>query len=249
MKLFLALLLITFNVFSKEILLTEQNTVFLTGPVTDRSIAQITDDLVKVSNVGKSNEPVYLVLNTPGGSVMAGLDLMAFMNTLRRPVHVVANYAASMGFHILQSSKVRYVTKFGTIMSHRARGGFSGEIPQQVNSRLKHVIDLVTKMDEHVVSRTNGKHTLSSYSELIRDEYYAVGSNAIKDGFADSIAELKCSKELLEGKIKRTVQVFIFTAELTFSKCPLITNPVADDNSEQTKKVIKGLKTLRNYEL
>lgn len=249
MRLFLILMLLSFNVFGKGILLKEDNTVFLTGPVSNISVQQTSLDLTRVSLLGKANEPIYLVLNTPGGSVFAGLQLMQLMNSLRRPVHVVANYAASMGFHILQSSKVRYVTEFGTIMSHRASGGFSGEIPGQVNSRFKHITDLINKMDTSVVLRTNGKHTLKSYQELIRDEYYAVGNNAIKDGFADSVATLSCSKELLEGKVNKYIQTFMFVAEVTFSKCPLITSPLIEGDSEKTKQIIEILTKPRNFEL
>ena len=146
MKFLLALLFCS-SLYAKEITLTSENTVSLLGPVTRQSIGEVNQELLKVSQQGKEKDPIYLVLYTPGGSVMAGLELMQFMNTLRRPVHVVANYAASMGFHILQSSSVRYVTKYATIMSHRASGGFDGDIPHQVTNRLKHVIDLVEKMD------------------------------------------------------------------------------------------------------
>lgn len=247
MKLFVLLLMLSFNCFAKEIKLTQENTVSLRGPVTRQSIAEVMQDLNEVTQLGDEKEPVYLVLNTPGGSVMAGLDLMQFMNTLRRPVHVVSIYAASMGFHILQSSKIRYVTKFATIMSHRASGGFEGDIPHQVSNRLKHIIDLVDKMDEQVISRTNGKYNKKSYMELIRDEYYAVGDNAIRDGFADKVVTLKCDPELTKQLVKRSLQIFIFQIEVKFSKCPLMTSPIIE-NEENAKKVTEYLTTVRGLE-
>jgi len=249
MKLFVALiLLVSFSAFAKEkqILLTSDNTVQLKGPVNRQSVGEVMQELNELSKKGKESDPIFLVLNTPGGSVMAGLDLIQYMNTLRRPVFSIANYAASMGFHILQNSPTRYVTKYATIMSHRASGGFEGDIPHQINSRLKHVIDLVDKMDEQVISRTNGKYTKKSYMELIRDEYYAVGSNAIDDGFADEVVSLKCD-ESLDGTVEKTVQIFIFTAKVKFSKCPLLTEPVVDDK-ENTQRVLDFLNKPRLME-
>jgi ATP-dependent Clp protease protease subunit len=247
MKWFLLLSLITLNVFAKEIVLTDQNCVSLRGPVDRQSVGDVITDLSKLAQTGNQKDPIYLVLNTPGGSVMAGLELMQYMNTTRRPVHVVANFAASMGFHILQSSKVRYVTQYGTIMSHRASGGFEGDIPQQINSRLKHIIDLVGKMDEQVVGRTNGKFNKETYAELIRDEYWSVGTTAIKDGFADEVASLKCDSTL-NGTVTKIVRFAIFEAEVNFSKCPLISAVVSAD-SENKAEVDKFLNSIRKLEL
>jgi ATP-dependent Clp protease protease subunit len=237
MKLFILLTLLATNVFSKELLLTKDNTVSLLGPVTDQSISELMQEINTLSQSGDKKEPIFLVLNTPGGSVFAGLELMQYVNTLRRPVHVVANYAASMGFHILQNSPKRYVTKFATIMSHRAHGGFRGDIPQQITSRLNHIISLVDKMDEDVVKRTNGKHTKQSYGELIRDEYYAVGSNAIEDGFADEVVSLKCDESLNTYK-DITINAMFFQIEAQVSNCPLLTMPVAKKR-EDTGKVLE----------
>jgi hypothetical protein len=125
-------------------------------------------------------------------------------------------------------------------MSHRASGGFEGDIPQQINSRLKHVIDLIDKMDEQVISRTQGKYTKESYMELIIDEYYGVGSNAITDKFADEVVSLKCNEKLLNESVEKTMQVFIFTFKAKFSKCPLLTEPVAE-NKKDLKKLLEFL--------
>lgn len=226
--------LLTTNIFAKEILLTKDNTVSLLGPVSDQSISELMQEINTLSQSGKEKEPIFLVLNTPGGSVFAGLELMQYVNTLRRPVHVVANYAASMGFHILQNSPKRYVTKFATIMSHRAHGGFRGDIPQQITSRLNHIISLVEKMDEEVIKRTNGKYNKQSYGELIRDEYYAVGANAIKDGFADEVVSLKCDDSLYTHK-DIVVNVMFFQIEAQVSNCPLLTMPTAKKREDAAK--------------
>jgi ATP-dependent Clp protease protease subunit len=247
MKFVLALLLLMSTAFAKDITLNSENTVSLFGPVDRGSIGEVMHELNRLSQIGKKEDPIYLILYTPGGSVLAGLELINYMNTLRRPVHSVAIFAASMGFHILENSPVRYITKYATVMSHRANGGFQGDIPQQVTSRLNHVIQLVGKLDEQVVSRTNGKFDKKSYQELIRDEYWVVGDNAIKDGFADEVAVLKCD-DSLNGTSEKNFAVGPFLVRVKVSKCPLITAPIAD-KEEDAKEIRRLVNTVRNMEL
>lgn len=246
MKLFLFLLLFTTSAFSREILLTKDNSLAFRGPVTASSVAEAMHDLATISQRGEARSPIFLVLNTPGGSVMAGIELMGFINTLRRPVHVVAINAASMGFHFLQNSPVRLITEMGTIMSHRANGGTEGDIPQQIESRLGWIKSLLDKMDQKVVSRTKGKHTLKSYRELIRDEYWGVGSNAVTAGFADEVVSLRCDKSLFET-VTKEVQIFMFVVKLQFSRCPLITLPKSS-SPENFSKVNHYLNGRRGFE-
>lgn len=244
---FLALLLSISNCFSKEIILTKDNTAVMRGPVTSESVAEVMSKLSELNKKGESSDPIYLVLQTPGGSVISGLNLIEYMNSLRRPVHSVANFAASMGFHILQNSPKRYITKYGTIMSHRASGGFQGDIPQQVKSRFKHITDLLEKMDEQVISRTNGKFDKKSYSELIRDEYWSVGSNAIDDNFADEVVNLKCDASL-DGSLTTTVFTPFGPIQATFANCPLITEPLGASAGQEA--VLKeALNTIKNLEI
>jgi ATP-dependent Clp protease protease subunit len=246
-KLLLVLMFLTSTCFAKDIVLTRDNTATLRGPVDGTSVADVMSQLSELNKVGGENDPIYLILQTPGGSVFAGLQLIEYMNSLRRPVHSVANFAASMGFHILENSKKRYITKYGTIMSHRASGGFDGDIPQQVNSRFKHIVDLIEKMDDQVISRTNGKYTRASYMELIRDEYWAVGSNTITDGFVDEVASLKCDSSL-EGTTEKIFNTVFGPVSVVFSNCPLITQPlkVSGVGSEEVGKI---LNTVRKLEL
>lgn len=246
-KLFLCALLMISNCFAGEILLTKENTAILRGPVNSSSVSDVMNQLSELNKKGKSSDPIFLILYTPGGSVMDGLNLIEYMNSLDRPIHSVAIFAASMGFHILENSNKRMVTKYGTIMSHRANGGFQGDIPQQVKSRFKHVVDLLDKMDEQVISRTSGKFNKKSYSELIRDEYWAVGSNALTDGFVDEVVSLKCDSSL-DGVTTKNIMTLFGPVSAAFSNCPLITEPVGL-SPEQEINVKKTLTTILNLEV
>lgn len=248
MRFLFLLLLLSSTAFAKNITLTSSNTVTLRGPVMPASVGETIDKLKELSKLGDPQDPIYLVLNTPGGSVIAGIELIEYMNTLRRPVHAISIFAASMGFQILQNSHIRYVTKYAQTMSHQASiGGVEGNLPGQVQSRVDRVNKLIRKLDEQVVSRTKGKHTMASYTELVRDEYWGIGSNAINDGFADEVAVLKCD-DSLNGTEDKIIQVAFFTAKIKLSKCPLITNLIVD-KEENAQKVRSYFNNVRNFEI
>jgi ATP-dependent protease ClpP protease subunit len=68
--LILTLLCIPALASSKEIVLTENNTALLRGPVMPNTVADVMQQLNQLDKKGKDSDPIYLVLNTPGGSVV-----------------------------------------------------------------------------------------------------------------------------------------------------------------------------------
>ena len=84
MKFLAVLLLLMSSAFAKDIVLSSENTVSLFGPVDRASIGGVMHELTRLSQVGKKEDPIYLVLYTPGGSVSAGLELIEYMNTQQR---------------------------------------------------------------------------------------------------------------------------------------------------------------------
>jgi ATP-dependent Clp protease protease subunit len=245
MKLLLIImvLLASINAFSKtEIVLNNKNTVLLSGPVDSESVTATMVKLQELNSVA-SSAPIYMVLDTPGGSIFAGLELIEFARASRRTVHTINIFSASMGFQISQQLNNRYVTEFGQLMSHKARGGIEGEFPGQLDSRYAHILSYINDLDSHTVSRTKGKQTLQSYRQLYENEYWAKGNKAVKDGFADDVALVRCDSSL-NGFEKRTVTFGPFVSKMTFSKCPMITMPV---EANDAKNEYENVKLLRTY--
>jgi ATP-dependent Clp protease protease subunit len=226
MKFLLALLLtLSFSIQAETITLTNQNTLSLNGPVDGGSMTSL---MVKLQELNKidTKDPIYLVLNSPGGSIYDGFDFIRFAQTSKRQIHTVTLFAASMAFQIVEALGTRYVTSFSTLMSHRARGGFSGEFPGQLNSRYTHVMSHINEQDAEVVARTKGKQTLESYANLISNEYWANSQKAITDGFADKQVNVNCDKSL-ESTHNEIVDLGFFAVNVEFANCPLITSPIS----------------------
>lgn len=233
MKFILAMLLLfSVTVGAKEVTLTEQNTMSLNGPVTGQSMAGLMLTLNKLNQI-QTDEPIYLVLNSPGGSVYDGFDFIRYAQTSRRKIETVTIFAASMAFQIVESLGERNVTSYSTLMSHKASGGFQGEFPGQIDSRYGHVLSHIAEQDKQVVSRTNGKQTLESYARLIQNEYWGNSTRAISDGFADQEVSVRCDNSL-NGERTEQVDLGLFIVDVIFSKCPLITEPLGVELARQS---------------
>lgn len=208
----------------KVITLEESNMVALRGPVTGSSVAKLMTDLRSKSSKLSKNTRLLILLDSPGGSVFDGLDLIDFAKGLPQHVDTVTLFAASMAFQIAQQMDKRYITPNGTLMSHRARGSVSGQFDGELESRYKMVKRAIDKLDQDASSRMGMK--LSDYKKLILNEYWVHGYNAIDDKAADEQVLLRCGKSL-EGTEFVTFDTLFGSVDVEFSKCPLIKAPVS----------------------
>src|SRR5579859_4879597 len=101
------------------IVLSKENTLVLNSEVNGESVGKIIADAKQLdkglntlkSKIKGEKKPLYLFLNTPGGSIQSGLEMIEALNGLGRPTHTVTLFAASMGFQIAQNLGDRYVLR------------------------------------------------------------------------------------------------------------------------------------------
>lgn len=251
MKMFLFAMLslvLSTNVFSKEIILTEDNSVSLTSAVTSQSVSKLIGEIKKLDAELKNGYPIYLFLYTPGGSIQAGIELIEFLKGVNRPVHTITLFAASMGFQIVQHLGVRYVTEYGVLMSHKASGGFSGEFgggDSQLDSRYSMWLRRLNMMDTKTAQRTKGKKTLKQYQAEYDNELWLNGAEAVKNGYADEVANVKCSSSL-QGERVEKVPFMGLVFEVVYDKCPLRTGPIRVSAMIRTNKGLMSLNSFMN---
>ena len=208
--------------FSKPILITLKNSVTLDGPVTQKSVDTVAQKLLKLSNQAPLSEELFLVLDSPGGSVMAGLNFIQLMKSIPQKVSCIAMYAASMAHGILQQcTGDRYVTENGMIMIHRARGTISGQFNDgEMESRLKFWKQVVTNMEAKNALRQG--ITLEKYKKLAKDEYWCFGAECVHDNVADFETNIRCGQDLLKKTITVEKRFFFGSFTIEKSACPLI---------------------------
>lgn len=232
-------LLFTTSVYAEtpEIILTKDNVIKLEGPVRTSSAAAVVQKAKELDSILKSGDPIYLVLDTPGGSITAGLEMIENLRNLNRPVHTITLFGASMGFQTVQGLGNRYITRDGTLMSHKAWGRMQGEFPGQFDSRYNYWLTRVKRMAERTVVRTNGKHTLKSYRALIENEYWCDGRDCLEQGFVDAIVAPKCDDSIsgtytdtLDAGMEATpFGMLKWELKAKRSSCPLITGALGWD--------------------
>lgn len=214
--------------------LSKDNMIVLNKAFEADSTANVAQKARELDAKNTSNDPIYLVLDSPGGSISAGLELITNLNNLNRPVITITIFSASMAFQTVQGVKgERLMVEHGTLMSHKASGGVSGEFPGQLDSRYSWILSIVNDLDAKVAARTGGKHTPQSYAALIENEYWCTPEHCAENGLVDGIADVKCDVSLngTHPEILDQMSVMGMTFQLvaTMSDCPVITGPLSID--------------------
>ena len=201
------------------ITLNETNTVVYRGRVTNASADLYGQQLLNLSATLASEETIYLVLDSPGGSIWAGLNFIATMQSIPQNIECIANFAASMAHGMLQACPGnRYVTANGVSMIHRASGRFGGQFNDgEVESRLEFWKSIVDTMEAANAKRMG--LTVETYQELAKDEFWCSGKNCEKYSFVDAVINIACSP----GLLKKTYRSF---NGALYSGCPLVRGPL-----------------------
>jgi ATP-dependent Clp protease protease subunit len=208
------------------IILRDGNFVLFSGKVDSKSVALAQTELARISSQLSSSEVIYLVIDSPGGSVTAGNQFIDFAQSLPQKVKTISLFAASMGYHMSQSFDERLVIKSTTLMSHRASlGGVSGQIPGEIDSRLNNIRQVLEEMDAFVSKRVG--ISLEEYKKLIHNELWLTGQEAVIKNHADRLVKAVCSQELMDGVREEAVMTIFGPIKATFSNCPLITGPLS----------------------
>lgn len=224
------------------ILLTELNTVSLNMPITGQSAAEVQQNLMKVSSRIRPKDEIYLVLNSPGGSIYDGEKIIETAQGLPNNVHTISIFSASMSFVISQYLSNRYILDSGVMMSHRAYAeGLSGQVPGNLVTRTLGLLSSLSQSNSKIAKRAS--LTLERYNDLIKDELWMRGNQAVELKFADEVVQVRCDRSLYGGQAPKEYTVMGFLkVKVTWAKCPLVTTPIgiemANDVSQRDQQEI-----------
>jgi ATP-dependent protease ClpP protease subunit len=227
---------------ARSVLLEEKNSVQLRNEVNDSTITKLQFELAqKVADRGSKDYTIYLVLDSPGGSIDSGLNFIEFAKSFKN-VETITIFAASMAAGIVEALPgKRLIIESGVLMFHRASGGIQGQFEDgELESRLNLYKKIVRGMEQTNADRM--QMSLELYKLLVKDELWITGGQSVGDGAADEVITLVCSQELINSKIDESFSIMgLFEIDVSFSGCPLIKggkvkSPEAKEHFEQYKK-------------
>jgi len=211
-----------------SLLLSTKNTMVIRGSIGESSMVTAQMRLAELNRKrGYQKYKIYIVFDSPGGSIRDGEDFIDFAKTFR-DIDTVTIFAASMASAIIQALPGRrFVTHRGVQMYHRAKGGFRGQFETgEVESALKLAKTLVRSMETRSARRIGLK--LSDYKARVVNEWWLFGRENLDSNTADYTVQIKCSQSLIDKRESSSTQGLFGSSTKIYSGCPLIRGSVPD---------------------
>jgi ATP-dependent Clp protease protease subunit len=135
------------------------------------------------------NRDIYLYINSPGGSITAGMAIYDTMKFVSNDIVTVGiGMAASMGQFLLSSGTKgkRYITPNARVLLHQPSGGFGGT-SADIQTQAKLILDMKRRMAE-LTSEQTGKTIEQVIKDGDRDNWFTA-QEALEYGFVDHVRE------------------------------------------------------------
>lgn len=174
------------DIFSKNL---ESRVVHLVGEVTDEMAASITAQLLQLDAMG--HDDIFLYINSPGGSVTAGLAILDTMDYITSDVATIClGEAASMGAVLLSAGAKgkRGILPHGTVMIHQPSGGSRGQATEILIAA--EMIKEKRAMLNQILSDNCGQPIEKVAKDTDRD-YWLSASAAVEYGIVDKVLTKK----------------------------------------------------------
>lgn len=172
----------SFDIYSR---LLKDRIVFLSGEINDEVANLIVSELLYLNSL--NNEDIYLYINSPGGSVTAGMAIYDTMNFIKCDVSTICvGMCASMAAFLLSSGAKgkRVCLKNGEVMIHQPLGGVQGQATE-IKIHAERIIKLKEKLNKILASNT-GKNIKDIERDTERD-YYLDSEEALEYGLVDKV--------------------------------------------------------------
>lgn len=168
----------------------DTRSVYLWGPVDDRSAREVTTKMLLL-DADKPGEEIRFYINSPGGVVTSGMVIYDTMKMLKSPVSTICmGLAASMG-SILLSGGVkgrRFIYPHGEVMIHQpSLGGYIQGVSIDLEITAKQTLR-VKEIGARILAENCGK----TFEQVMKDfdrDYWMDAKEALEYGIVDKIVE------------------------------------------------------------
>ena len=181
----------SYDIYSR---LLEDRIIFITGEITDETANIVVAQLIYLE--GKDPEKdIAVYINSPGGSVSAGMAIFDTMNYIKCDVSTICvGLAASMGAFLLASGTKgkRFALANSEIMIHQPLGGAQGQA-SDIEIRANQIIKIKQKLNKILSERTG--QPLEKVSKDTDRDYYMSAEEALEYGLVDKIFTTRQNSE------------------------------------------------------
>ncbi len=173
----------SYDIFSR---LLKERIVFLNGQVEDHMANLIVAQLLFLESESPEKD-IYLYINSPGGSVTAGMSIYDTMNLIKPDISTVCvGQAASMGAFLLSGGAKgkRYCLPNARVMIHQPLGGFQGQA-SDFEIHAKEILSIKEKLN-----RLMAEHTGQDFDKVSQDtdrDNFMSAAEAVEYGLVDAI--------------------------------------------------------------
>ena len=166
--------------------LLNERIIFLGGPIDDHVANLVIAQLIYLDHTD-SKKDINLYINSPGGSVTAGLAILDTMNFVKANVSTICvGIAASMGAVLLSAGEKgkRFALPNSEVMIHQVMGGAEGQA-SDIAINAKHILRTKETLNK-ILAKNTGKTVEQIDKDSDRD-YYMTSEEAKKYGIIDGI--------------------------------------------------------------
>ena len=185
----------SFDIYSR---LLRDRVVFLVGPVTDQSANLVVAQLLFLESENPDKD-ISLYIDSPGGSVYAGLSIYDTMQFIKPDVSTIClGMAASMGAFLLAAGAKgkRFALPNSRIMIHQPSGGTNGTAAD-IEIQAKEILELRSRLNT-ILSEHTGQSIEKIAVDTERDNFMR-SAQAVEYGIIDGVFR-KRSEQIIRKK-------------------------------------------------
>ncbi len=172
----------SYDIFSR---LLKSRIIILSGTINDENANTIIAELLYLDSL--NHNEISLYINSPGGSVSAGLAIYDTMNLIKSDVSTICmGIAASMAAFLLSSGKKgkRYALPNSEVMIHQPLGGAEGQATE-IKIAAEHILKTKKKLNKILAKNTNQK--LEKIEQDTERDYFLEAKEAKEYGLIDKV--------------------------------------------------------------
>tara|TARA_B100000902_G_C26905038_1_gene714032 strand:- start:1 stop:621 length:621 start_codon:yes stop_codon:yes gene_type:complete len=174
--------------------LLKERVIFLTGPVEDYGANLIVAQMLYLE-AENPDKDIHLYINSPGGSVTAGLSIYDTMQFIKPDVSTLCiGQAASMGAVLLAGGAKgkRQALPNSRVMIHQVLGGFQGQA-SDIEIHTQEILSIKKKLNE-ILANHSGQKVDKIVKDSDRDNFMSP-DQAVKYGLIDAVVDSRSVKK------------------------------------------------------